>query len=115
MSEGKHRGKNHYLIILAEGVDSAIPMAKEIQDRTGIKTTATVLGHIQRGGSPTTRDRVVASEMGYRAVEALMAGKTNRLIVMQNHKITDVDIAEGLATKKELDPDLIGLCKVMSW
>ncbi len=113
--EGKHRGKSHYLIILAEGVGSAIPMAEEIQSRTGIKTTATVLGHIQRGGSPTTRDRVVASEMGFKAVEALMDGKTNRLIVMQNHKITDVDITEGLAAKKVLNPDLIGLCKVMSW
>lgn len=113
--EGKHRGKNHYLIILAEGAGSAIPMAEEVQKRTGIKTTATVLGHIQRGGSPTTRDRVVASEMGFKAVEALMAGKTNRLIVMKNNEITDVDITEGLSAKKQLNPDLIRLCKVMSW
>ncbi len=113
--EGKHRGKNHYLVILAEGAGSAIPMAEEIEKRTGIKTTATVLGHLQRGGSPTTRDRVIASEMGFKAVEALMAGKTNRLIVMQDHKITDIDLKQGLETKKELNPDLIRLCKVMSW
>lgn len=113
--EGKHRGKTHYLVILAEGAGKAFPMAAEIESRTGIKTTATVLGHLQRGGSPTTRDRVIASEMGFKAVEALMAGKTNRLIVMQNHKITDIDLKKGLETKKELNPDLIRLCKVMSW
>ncbi len=113
--EGKNRGKSHYLVIVAEGVGGAIDMAQEIEKRTGIETTATILGHIQRGGSPTVDDRVYASEMGLKAVEALMAGKTNRLIVMQDHKITDVDIDEGLAMKKELNPDLIRLCKVMSW
>ncbi len=113
--EGKNRGKSHYLVIVAEGVGGAIEMAQEIEKRTGIKTTATILGHIQRGGSPTVDDRVYASEMGLKAVEALMAGKSNRLIVMQGHKITDVDIDEGLAMKKELNPDLIRLCKVMSW
>lgn len=113
--EGKNRGKSHYLVIVAEGVGGAIEMAQEIEKRTGIKTTATILGHIQRGGSPTVDDRVYASEMGLKAVEALMEGKSNRLIVMQDHKITDVDIDEGLAMKKELNPDLIRLCKVMSW
>lgn len=113
--EGKHRGKSHYLVILAEGVGSAIPMAAEIQKRTGIETTATVLGHLQRGGSPTVQDRLTASEMGFRAVELLIAGKANRLVVMQNHKIIDVDIAEGLNTKKEIEQDLIRLCKIMSW
>ena len=101
--EGKNRGKSHYLVIVAEGVGGAIDMAQEIEKRTGIETTATILGHIQRGGSPTVDDRVYASEMGLKAVEALMAGKTNRLIVMQDHKITDVDIDEGLAMKKPFD------------
>ncbi len=113
--EGKHRGKSHYLIIVAEGVGGALEMAKEIEKRTGIETTATILGHIQRGGSPTVDDRVYASEMGLKAVEALMDGKSNRLIVMQDHKITDIDIEEGLAMKKEMNPALIRLCKIMSW
>lgn len=113
--EGKHRGKNHYLVILAEGVGSAVPMAEEIEKRTGIETTATVLGHIQRGGSPTVQDRVNASAMGFKAVELLIAGKTNRLIVMQNGKVTDVDIDEGLQAKKEISPEMVKLCKVLSW
>ena len=113
--EGKHRGKNHYLVILAEGVGSAIPMAQEIQKRTGIETTATVLGHIQRGGSPTVQDRVNASAMGFKAVELLLAGKTNRLVVIQNGKVTDVDIDEGLQEKKEMEPEMVKLCKVLSW
>lgn len=113
--EGKHRGKNHYLVILAEGVGSAIPMAEEIEKRTGIETTATVLGHIQRGGSPTVQDRVNASAMGFKAVELLLAGKTNRLVVIQNGKVTDVDIDEGLQEKKEMDPEMVKLCKVLSW
>lgn len=113
--EGKHRGKNHYLVILAEGVGSAVPMAEEIEKRTGIETTATVLGHIQRGGSPTVQDRVNASIMGYKAVELLLEGKTNRLVVMQKGRVVDVDIDEGLQEKKEIDPSIIKLCKVLSW
>lgn len=113
--EGKHRGKNHYLVILAEGVGNAIPMAEEIQKRTGIRTTSTILGHIQRGGSPSTRDRVMASEMGFKAVECLINGKENRLVVMKENRIVDIDIEEGLEIKKAIDPDLIRLCKIMSW
>jgi len=113
--EGKHRGKNHYLIIVAEGVGSAIPMAKEIQERTGIETTATVLGHIQRGGSPTAQDRLLASEMGFSAVELLMKGVANRLIVVKNNKIADIDIAEGLSVEKQIEQDRIRLAKVLSW
>ena len=113
--EGKHRGKSHYLVIVAEGVGSAIPMAEEISKRTGIKTTATVLGHIQRGGSPTAQDRVNASAMGFKAVELLLEGKSNRLVVMQNNKVCDIDIDEGLKTQKHIDPDTIRMCKVMSW
>lgn len=113
--EGKNRGKSHYLVIVAEGVGGAMDMAAEIEKRTGIETTATILGHIQRGGSPTVEDRVRASEMGLKAVETLMEGKSNRLIVVKNHRVCDVDIDEGLAMKKEMNPDLIRLCKVMSW
>ncbi len=113
--EGKNRGKSHYLVILAEGVGSAIPMAQEIEKHTGISTKATVLGHIQRGGSPTVQDRLVASRMGFAAVELLIAGKTNRLVVMQNNKIVDVDITEGLEMQKSIDENLIRMSKVLSW
>lgn len=113
--EGKHRGKSHYLVILAEGVGSAIPMAQEIEQRTGISTTATVLGHIQRGGSPTVQDRLVASKMGFRAVELFLQESKNRLVVMKNNKITDIDIKEGLEMKKSINEEFIRLSKVMSW
>ncbi len=113
--EGKHRGKRHYLVILAEGVGSAIPMKQKIQERTGIETTATVLGHIQRGGSPTVQDRVYASTMGFTAVELLLAGKSNRLVVLKNNKIVDVDIEEGLAEHKKIDPDTIRMCRILAW
>lgn len=113
--EGKHRGKSHYLVILAEGVGSAIPMAKEIEKHTGIRTNATVLGHIQRGGSPTVQDRVNASSMGFRAVELLIEGKSNRLVVIKNNRVTDVDITEGLEMTKQIDQDTVRMCKVLSW
>ena len=75
--EGKARGKKHSIIIVAEGVGvSVIEMAKEIQEKTGIEARATILGHVQRGGSPSVRDRVIASEMGSKAVELLMEGYT---------------------------------------
>ncbi len=113
--EGRHRGKKHYLVILAEGVGSAIPLAEEIQTRTGIRTTATVLGHIQRGGSPSVHDRVNASTMGFKAVEALIAGKKNRLIVMQNNKIVDIDMEEGFKQTKQISKDDIRMCEVLAW
>ena len=99
-------GKKHFIIIVAEGIGGVNELAKEIQKRTGIESRATILGHVQRGGSPTVRDRVVASEMGDKAVKLLTDGKTNRLIAMQNGKIVDFDITEALKMKKKFDMDL---------
>lgn len=99
-------GKKHFIIIVAEGIGGVNELAKEIQKRTGIESRATILGHVQRGGSPTVRDRVVASEMGDKAVKLLTDGKTNRLIAMQNGKIVDFDITEALKMKKKFDIDL---------
>ncbi len=112
--ESKARGKKHSIIIVAEGIGGVIEMAKEIEEKTGIESRATILGHVQRGGSPTVRDRVIASEMGGKAVELLLEGKQNRIVCMRDHKIVDVDIDEGLAMTKELPQQLVELAKKLS-
>lgn len=112
--ESKQRGKKHSIIIVAEGIGGVIEMAKEIEEKTGIESRATILGHVQRGGSPTVRDRVIASQMGGRAVELLIEGKQNRIVCMQNSKIVDVDIEEGLNMTKTLPEDLVDLAKKLT-
>lgn len=109
--EGKSRGKKHNIVIVAEGIGGVIEMAKEIQEKTGIEARATILGHVQRGGSPTVRDRVIASEMGSMAVELLLQGKSNRIVCMQDSKVIDVDIEEGLAMKKDIPESMIELSR----
>ncbi len=108
--ECRNRGKSHYVVVVAEGfhcegMNSAIEMASKIEALTGIETRATILGHLQRGGSPTIRDRQMASLMGLQAVHCINEGRYDRLVCMQNGKITDVDIHEGLAMKKGIDRD----------
>lgn len=112
--EGKTRGKQHSIIIVAEGVGGVIEMAKEIEEKTGIESRATILGHVQRGGRPTVRDRVVASQFGSRAVELLLEGKSNRIVCEQKGKVTDVDIEEGLSMKKDVPEDMIELSRKLS-
>lgn len=112
--EGKARGKKHSIVIVAEGIGGAAHMAKEIQEKTGIDTRATILGHVQRGGSPTVRDRVMASMMGSYAVELLLSGKSNRIIRVNNGKIDDVDINEGLSMKKSLPLEMVETAKKLS-
>lgn len=108
------RGKRHCIVIVAEGIGGSEEMARRIEKETGMESRATILGHIQRGGSPTAYDRVIASLMGCRCVELLLDGKQNRIVCMQNGKVTDVDIEEGLKMKKELSPELMGLIKKLS-
>lgn len=112
--EGKQRGRKHNIVIVAEGIGGVMEMASKIEEKTGIETRATILGHVQRGGRPTVRDRVIASQMGGKAVELLIEGKSNRIVCMQNGKITDVDIEEGLAMKKHISKELIELAKKLS-
>ena len=112
--DSKARGKRHTIIIVAEGVGGVIEMAKPIEEKTGIETRATILGHVQRGGTPTVRDRVMASAMGARAVELLLEGKQNRIVRMNENRIEDVDIAEGLSMKKTLSEDLVKLVEKLS-
>ena len=96
-------GKTHFMIIVAEGVGSAVEIGKQIHEALGLDPRVTILGHIQRGGTPSARDRVMATNMGYHAVMALAEGKTNRVICSQAGKMVDLDIVEGLAMKKSLD------------
>lgn len=112
--EAKSRGKKHAIIIVAEGIGGAIEMAKDIEAATGIESRATILGHVQRGGSPTVRDRVVASRMGTRCVELLLEGKANRIVCMQKGEITDVDINEGLEMTKKIPMDMMSLVEKLS-
>lgn len=107
-------GKKHFIVIVAEGVGHVINMAGEIEKRTGIETRATILGHVQRGGSPTVRDRVMASEMGYNAVELLLAGKSNRVVTIQHDHVLDYDIEEALQMKKPFDYELYRMAHEIS-
>lgn len=104
-------GKQHFIVMVAEGVGHSHELAKEIEEKTGVESRATVLGHIQRGGSPTLRDRVVASEMGYYAVELLEKGIGNRVVVTKDGKVTDYDILEALSMKKSVDMNLLKIAQ----
>ena len=110
----KQRGKKHNMIIVAEGVGGAVEMAAKIEELTGIETRATILGYIQRGGVPSVRDRVMASEMGVKAVELLARGIGNRVISFRDNKICDFDILEGLNMKKSIDDDLYEKFKILT-
>ena len=99
-------GKKHFIFVVAEGVGHVMEMASEIEKSTGIETRATILGHVQRGGSPSGRDRVLASRMGNYAVHLLQQGKENRVVAIQNNHVCDFDITEALAMKKPFDMDL---------
>ncbi|MBQ5321123.1 MAG: 6-phosphofructokinase [Oscillospiraceae bacterium] len=107
-------GKKHFIIVVSEGVTDVYKMAKDIESATGIESRATVLGHIQRGGSPTVKDRVVASQMGWKAVELLAEGKSNRVVAVKDNDIVDYDIAEALSMKKTIDMNLYNMAKSMS-
>ena len=100
--ENRKRGKKHYIIINAEGIGDSMNMAKRIEEATGMETRATILGHMQRGGSPTCKDRVYASIMGAKAVELLCEGKTNRVVGYKHGEYMDFDIDEALNMKKEI-------------
>lgn len=101
-------GKSHFLIVVAEGVKgtNVTDLSNFIEEKTGIESRALVLGHVQRGGSPTVRDRVVASQMGNYAVSLLMKGVGNRVVAVQKEEILDYDIFEALQMKKSIDMNL---------
>lgn len=98
----RFNGFTHYMIVVAEGSASAAEIAAKIKEHIDLDPRVTVLGHIQRGGVPTGRDRVNATKMGYRAVELLMADKTNRIVCTHKGEFTDVDIDEGLSMERRI-------------
>ena len=103
MKRTQKTGKRHFIILVAEGIGGVEEMAKRIEAETGVETRATVLGHVQRGGHPTVRDRVTASLMGHKAVELLKAGIGNRVLAINKDEIVDYDIFEALNMKKSLN------------
>ncbi len=109
-------GKKHNIIIVAEGVGGSDALAKEIEQKTGIETRATILGHLQRGGSPTAYDRYYASLMGAEAVRLIAAGAQNRIVIMKNNKIDNIDIDEGIAMQgtTRVDINRYNALKVLS-
>lgn len=100
------RGRTHFMIIVSEGAASANDVAARISAETGIVTRVTILGHVQRGGTPLVRDRVTASRMGYSAVAILAEGRTNRVVCFREDKYIDMDIEEALTMQKGLDEDI---------
>ena len=115
MSFTQKTGKKHFIIVKAEGVPgTAQDLANEIQARTGIDSRATVLGHVQRGGAPTLRDRVTASQMGYQAVYLLERGIFNRVVAVSADQIVDYDINVALAMHKTIDTKMIDVANTIS-
>ena len=112
--ENRKRGKKHHIIVNAEGVGHSTSMARRIEAATGIETRATILGHMQRGGSPTCKDRVYASMMGAMAADLLCDGKTNRVVGYQHGRFQDFDINEALDMVKGIDPYQYQVAKDLS-
>ena len=107
-------GTTHYMVVVAEGAGSAFEIADQIHEMSGIDPRVTVLGHIQRGGSPSARDRETASRRGFAAVHALKAGKGNRIIASQDGRIVDLDMEEALAMTKTLQMDRYDILEALT-
>ena len=110
----RKRGKKHHIIINAEGIGHSTSMAKRIEAATGVETRATILGHMQRGGSPTCKDRVYASTMGALAVDLLCQGKTNRVVGYRHGEFVDFDIDEALSMEKAISEYQFNICESLS-
>lgn len=114
IKRGKKKGKEFNLIVVSEGICDVVAMAKKIEDETGIETRATILGHTQRGGSPTVKDRVTATKMGIHAVELLKKGIGNRVVAVKSDEIVDYDILDGLGMERKFDGELVRLATMLS-
>lgn len=114
LKRGVERGKKHSIIIVAEGVGSGVDIGNTIKEQTNFDTRVTVLGHIQRGGSPSAADRVLASRLGAKAVDLLLAGEAGKVVGIQNNVLVSHDIDEALAQKHEIDRDMFKLSQELS-
>ncbi|WP_042345381.1 6-phosphofructokinase [Bacillus massiliigorillae] len=114
LQRGHERGKKHSIIIVAEGVGSGVEIGKQIEEMTNLDTRVTVLGHVQRGGSPTAVDRVLASRLGAYAVELLLEGKGGRAVGIEKNQLVDYDIIEALARKHQINMDMYKLSQELS-
>ena len=112
--QARFNGFTHYMIVVAEGAGSASDIAAKIKEAIDLDPRVTVLGHIQRGGVPTGRDRVNATKMGYLAVQLLKAGKTNRIVCTNDGSFVDVDIEEGLAMHKGMQQMEVDVLSAMT-
>jgi len=110
----RKKGKKHHIIINAEGIGHSTSMARRIEAATGVETRATILGYMQRGGSPTCKDRYYASIMGAYAADILCEGKTNRVVAFKHGEFTDFDIEEALAMEKSIDEYQYEISKALS-
>lgn len=114
LRKGTSRGKKHSIIIVAEGVMTGAEFATRLMEEANIETRVSVLGHIQRGGSPTGRDRVLASMFGAKAVEVLIAGSGGRAVGIQNHQVVDYDMSEAFEKSEVFDAKMYQLSKELS-
>ena len=114
ITENRKRGKKHYIIINAEGVGDSANLARKIEEATGMETRATILGYMQRGGSPTAKDRVYATIKGAKAVQLLMEGKTNRVVGYKHGEYVDFDIDEALDMQKAIPAYQYDIAKGLS-
>lgn len=114
LKKGSERGKKHSIIVVAEGVNSGVEIGRQIEENTDFDTRVSVLGHMQRGGSPTAADRVLASRLGAYAVELLLEGKGGRAVGIEKNQLVDYDIIEALSRKHTIDNNLYQLSKELS-
>lgn len=112
--DARLNGFTHYMVVVAEGAGSAMDVAERIKEEIAIEPRVTVLGHIQRGGTPSARDRVTATRMGYRAMDILASGGSNRIICIRNGAMCDVDIEEGLSEHKGIDMEEFNVLEAMT-
>lgn len=109
-----NRGKTQSIIIVAEGAGDAEDLCKKITEKTGMDARSTILGHIQRGGSPTANDRILASRLAEKAVNCLLEGKKSMAVGIKDNKIIDIDLNEALLSKSDFNKDLYNLTKILS-
>lgn len=112
--QGRNRGKLHHIIVLAEGIGNAYEVAKTIERKTNAETRVTILGHIQRGGSPTSFDRIMASKMGHKALKLLLEGESGKALGIRCNEIIYMDLKEALTLEKKLNMEMYEMAKILS-